>query len=627
MTNLYLQAMDTELFCWLVAMILGAFFLLAGIIYCIGQKDRKEIHYAIASIIEYISCWFLYYPEVYFNELDYKGGMVRLVESFFTTSLRSLNLYLGEGYDRVALNNHAVFSGCYSLLRIVANVVLLMFVGGFIVKIFEGPLQGIKLFLSPKKYFYIFSQCNEKTIALAKSISNDNDRKDVRIVFVCADNDENADGKEFVSSIGGYYISSPLCSVVSRLCDKAKGMELFLFEQAEANNLIELEKLSLVLAKEAGDKKGGKTGSDCVIKVYVELTKTPWSVFDGYAKAHNLSDKVIVNFIRTEENFALNNLLKHSIFEKTVKLDERIDEKYINALIIGGMNDRNLEMLKAILHLSQMPGYRLRLAVIDDGQGRSRLSHLMPEVYDKCDVLGDAFYQLSYIENVDYESGEFDDVLNELSDFTFAFVNAGDDILNINLAMDLNAVCGRRGRASSEYTIQVNAEHKEMCRLWNSDFVEDLEIVGDVESVYDYGFITMSDIERATVAIHMERQKGREKMQSWADYCNSEYNRHSVYARTLSTRYKVQIIDLYYDSNYELASSDEVWKKYEHMRWNMYTRTCGYRWCKDEYLDKKLRNKARVHNDLVPYELLDESEKKKDALRLTPEIVSMLKAL
>ena len=139
----------------------------------------------------------------------------------------------------------------------------------------------------------------------------------------------------------------------------------------------------------------------------------------------------------------------------------------------------------------------------------------------------------------------------------------------------------------------------------------------------------MSAIEKATVAIHNVRYPNGVK--PWYVYCNDEYNRHSVYARTLSFKHKVRIIDEYYNSDYSVTRKDDEWKIYEHMRWNMYTRTMGYVLAdealldEDGKLDKDLRLRAKVHSDLIPFEELSEENKMKDSLILTPEIVEILK--
>ena len=152
---------------------------------------------------------------------------------------------------------------------------------------------------------------------------------------------------------------------------------------------------------------------------------------------------------------------------------------------------------------------------------------------------------------------------------------------------------------------------------------------GSLKEVYSYPAITMSDIEAASEKIHYVRYPAGDR--SWEAYCCNEYNRHSVYARTLSFKYKVMMIDKFYHSDFSVTQNDRRWKIYEHMRWNMYTRTQGYIAADRSFLlngklDRKTKDAARIHADLVPYDLLPEEEQDKDSLELNEEIIKILRA-
>ena len=121
--------------------------------------------------------------------------------------------------------------------------------------------------------------------------------------------------------------------------------------------------------------------------------------------------------------------------------------------------------------------------------------------------------------------------------------------------------------------------------------------------------------------------------------------RHSVYARTLSFRHKVRYI-LEQGLEPSVSSQIDPWLIFEHMRWNMYTRSQGYvrpnehleKVLKDlnekirKEADKKaekelkrqrqlIRSTAKVHEDLVHFDELPPKVKKQDRLKLTKEIV------
>lgn len=179
-------------------------------------------------------------------------------------------------------------------------------------------------------------------------------------------------------------------------------------------------------------------------------------------------------------------------------------------------------------------------------------------------------------------------------------------------------------------------ESKEFLDNYNSAMMKNIVPSGMFAEIYHYDFVTMSAIEKCSAAIHAVRNQERKKndpnsnIKSWVAYCNNEYNRHSVYARTLALKYKVDLIEQNYGADYSLVSKDRIWKIYEHMRWNMYTRTMGYQVASKEMmdalgkLDKDTRNIAMIHKDLILFEELPKEEQDKDGIVLTPEIVAEL---
>lgn len=617
---------DIQTICWYVSYALGMILFLGGIFYLLRKKHPREEDFIKATLFEFCAAWILYLPEEIFNDVPESLPSLKMAESIFTAFLRTFNIYLGNDYSRIEFAGHPIFSSLYATLITVVNIVMLFFVAGLIVKFLEGPVQLMRMSLSKRRPAYVFPVCNSKTLAIAESI------KDPRtnIIFAYGDREPGQTEKQRINDIGGVYVSGSVAGILDRIGRRSKGIEIFLFGDSEVSNLSELEKIC--------DKVGA--GVKAPVRIFVELSDTPWDLYDSFLDKHNTpaGEKLIINFVRTEESFAYNNLLKYSIFENAIQTDE--NRKDIKVLIVG-MNERNLEMLKAVLHLGQMPGYRLTVMVLDESDGRKRLMAKLPEVYDECKTEGDAIYRLIYKENVDMEVLEA--VGNEYPDFTFAFVNAGNDLKNTGIAVRLNEMCLRKGRKAG-YRIQVNIEDQKICRSWDSDITERMDFVGDIKTIYAHDFITMSDIEKGAIAIHEVRYpEGTDRYRSWVSYCNNEYNRHSVYARTLSFKHKVKIIHDMYDPNdelkgtekefdiYRVTKTNRIWKIYEHMRWNMYTRTRGFVLAdkalldEDGRVDKKTRSAARVHHDLIHYSKLPGEDQDKDALELTPEIVKILR--
>ena len=498
---------------------------------------------------------------------------------------------------------------------------MLFFAAGILLSLLKEPYQQLRLRYYSRRTIYLFSECNRKTIAIARSITCSDKYKVVFASFgrqnECYIND--------IETLGAIIINEQVEVVLRRIKKKSKHVEVFLFSYDEELNLHQLGQLPL-----ADDAKA-------LVRVYVEVHKTPWSLYDGFInELTSCNEKLTINLVRTEENFIYNELINNSIFENALSCH---NIKVINILIVG-YNYRNIELLKAVLHLGQMPGYELNVTLIESEDHKSELGHLLPEIKECGEGFGDSVYSFKYLTRVMFNTVEFDNCIrSECSDFTYAFVNAGDDLFNMDIALQMYTSIYRCGNYYNR-KILVNRLDKTICNkdMWNSDHFKNVSFVGSISEVYDYSFITMSTIELASRAIHDIRQ--REKaihdksyiIQSWPNYCNNEYNRHSVYARTLSCIFKVKLINEDDDSAIcDVINTNDEWRIYEHMRWNVYTRTLGYVRAPEVLLDSKrevkkdIRTVAKVHHCLVSFDELSPEEKRKDSLTLTPEIVSILK--
>ena len=332
--------------------------------------------------MEFMAEWILILPNQLFNEIHYTNDALYIVESICTAFVKTFNMYLGGGYERYAYTDNLVFTSVYSIVRILVYMALFVFATGFLVTLMDGPAQWFAMKKRAGRKQYIFSECNEKALSIAKSIPKMGKKN---IVFV---SDGKLDDlvKEKIQEIDGCYVKLSLDKVVKELNRRSKEMELFLFGDNEKDNLFHLGEISSRGLLECGCKK----------KIYVEIQDTPWRLYDNLVEKlkNGEQEQTVVNYIRIEENYVYNNLLHYSIFENSTE-NPAEKCKDINILLIG-MNRRNFEFLKAVLHLAQMPGYHLNIMVLDAGANRELLWQKMPEVKDSCKVVGDAWYSIIY---------------------------------------------------------------------------------------------------------------------------------------------------------------------------------------------------------------------------------------
>lgn len=604
----------SRIICFIIALILC----LIGIIVSFKRKKTKNALY-YSALIEFVAHFILLLPYEYM--LTPNSG-ARGAESFIETLLISLTKYSGEGYDRFLIESSepsvAMFNSCYNILLALTNILMIVFAADIILHLIEGPYQEFKLFRRRSGKVYLFSECNAKTLAIAKSIKEKSTKK-IALVFATSEEEISDIKKVTIKRLDAIHLNLKVSDVYSHLNGKSSEIEVFLFDEQEASNLQEMTDIC------SGSPAKNNT------RLFVEVNETPWSLYDDYiTDLAKDNPEVTINLVRTEENFVYNLLLDESMFENAVTVDK---VKKIRLLIVG-YNYRNVEFLKAILHLGQMPGYELNVVLIEEEDHRKVINQKIPELFACGGGYGDAIYTFKHVTGIDFDSVDFDNLISEhYSGFTYAFVNIEDDIACLNVAMRINTLKNRAVK-SSDYKIIASIENRSLCNeeKLNVNLVKNMKIVGDIEEIYNHEFITMSAIENATKEIHKNRYKDKK---TWKEYCNKEYNRHSVYARTLSFAYKVKIIDENDNTagKYNITSDNFEWKVYEHMRWNMYTRTLGYIKAPDDYprnedgeISGNVRKALKIHECLIPFNQLSRKEQNKDSLELNEDIVKALKS-
>ena len=644
-----------KLVLWGVAFVVGLIFAVLGIISFLNRNGKGN-RFTKALLFEFLACWVLNIPAEIHEALSSPWSLPGYLEGFFSAFLKTLTKAMGESYERVTTDLPELFVNVYSILMVITNIIMLLFAAGLILVFFHGPLQSLILSFRRGRQVYFFPEVNERTLAIAESIPRTGGGKSPNIVFLGEQSELDGNSVNVVESVGGFVINKEPMVVFRDLQKHAESMKVFLFCAEERGGLALLDGLSSTVVR------------DIDIRFYVEIHRTSWILCDSLSaklRARDRRENVVINYVRTETNFIYNDLYHTSIYEHAIPSkdlmvsdgpDREIVIKDIKVLLIG-MNERNMEMLKAVLQLGQMPGYRLSVVMLDKKDHRDRIRLLIPELREHADTMGDAVYNFKYIFGMKYRSAVMEDTIRkEIPDFTFAFINVEKDRRNMDLGVRLNALACRMGR-KQDYTIQVNIRDNTLCRVfreggqdgWDSRSDGMIRAVGCVRDTYDYKFITMSDLEEASIRIHDVRQEVKKKEKPehrivpWKEYCNQEYNRRAVYARTLSLKYKYRILLERKEDPEILAGGPGgiLWLAYEHMRWNMYTRTNGYRGDPEGVIDGlleeirdtdekrraklKLRTIAMMHPSLVRFDELDETTQRQDAL--STEEVAVLEEL
>ena len=135
-----------------------------------------------------------------------------------------------------------------------------------------------------------------------------------------------------------------------------------------------------------------------------------------------------------------------------------------------------------------------------------------------------------------------------------------------------------------------------------------IEPMGDFETCCSEKVLMGSELEKLALERHLNW--GKEE-----DFWKYEYNYRSSMASAIHFRERVLCgISWAGKSTEELSDREkDLVEKMEHRRWNAYMRSEGYSYSGS--MDKQTRNDlAKVHCDLVSFEILSEEEKRKDRM-------------
>lgn len=582
---------------FVVSYIFGMIFAALGFYLFLKTKDRDKRASLVLVFFVFIAIVIWYIP------LEISQEVYSAPEGVLSAILQGVASLTGDSYSKEMVANPRI-SALFSFSIMLARIVILVFLFDIVISFVVVPYQYILNWHGRNKPTFVFCGLNDKTLNIAKSIA---DGKKYRLIFACTEG-PGPDKLERLRNVGGIYFAKDISYIFKHLiADRPmECIEVFVFGENDTDNIECLAEIADVT----------KNDSTRYIRTYVELENTSRIIQDSISNSYRHIERLIVSFVRTSEDFAYNNLYDNLIIDNTIIEN---DTRVINALMIGS-GSITMGMVRCMLWLCQLPGYRIEIEIISDDKFISRFRYTCPEIKGEIDKPGMAVYQLRMYEGIRYRSEEFASLIKDNAGFTFAFVNSGDDMMNYNIAADLYMYRKRAG-IGDDCSIQVRNDVVSGIFDRYDDLWKYVKVVGTVEDLYSYSYLTNAPIENAANLIHDKRQQTKElsKRVAWLDYCRDEYKRRSTFARALSLRYRLYIISQDYHAKYSLLETDETWMMYEHMRWNVYMQTSGY-----IKSDTKDIDVGKTHPDIKPFEELEKIIQVQDAVSVDDDIVNSL---
>ncbi len=519
-----------------------------------------------------------------------------LLSLFNTMQIFALGCEFGVVSDGM-LQCPAIIDAIYRVWIAVLFVLAPIFTFGFVLSLFKNISEYFRYLLSFFKETFVFSELNERSLALASDIKRNHPKAAIVFTDVFEGNDERSyELVKQAQKIDAITFKKDILVINFNGHSSRTGISFFAIAYDETENLNQALKL---------------------IETYRKRKNTRVYVFSTKVESEILLTSIDKGEMKVRRINEVQSLVNRILFERGEILFDSAKEgedgsKHISALVIG-MGRHGTEMTKALAWFGQMDGYTLEINAFDrDPLAEEKFicsaPELMSEKYNGVTVDGEAQYKISIHPGIDVETSTFAEEIAKLGNTTYVLVALGNDDVNINTAIRLRMYFERMKIYPVIHSIVYNSQQKNALSGAKNYRGQpyDIEFIGDMESSYTEDVIIDSALEEDALRRHLKWGKEEE---FWA----YEYNYRSSVASAIHMAARIKCGIPGTDKREEELSAEErhTIEVLEHRRWNAYMRAEGYVFSGSK--DKSSRNDlAKMHHDLVDFSSLTEEEKRKD---------------
>lgn len=488
----------------------------------------------------------------------------------------------------------AFYSGFLSIAFVVAPILTF----GFVLSFFRNVTAYVGFLLRFFRDAYIFSELNEKSLALGADIKRNH--KHALIVF-----SDVFDKNEEISY---------------ELVERARELHAILFKKdiLSINCRAHYGKAKLVFFAIGEDETENINQSLKLIERYRQREHTRLLVFSSRIDGELLLTKADKGKLKVRRVNEIRSLINRTLFENGETLFRNArplpnGDKQISAVIVG-LGRHGTEMLKALSWYCQMDGYHVEIDAFDadpkaEDRFRALAPELMSEAYNGVVIPGEAEYTIRIHSGIGAGTKSFADEIEKRKGTTFAFVALGSDEMNIKTAVELRMLFERMGVRPVIQSIVFSSEERTALNGITNYRGQPygIEFVGDLEASYSEAVILNSELEAEALRRHMKWGKEDE-------FWQYEYNYSSSVATALHLRARIACGIPGANKREEDLSDTERTEieRLEHRRWNAYMRSEGYVYSGSH--DRSSRNDlGKTHHDLVNYSELSDEDKRKNS--------------
>ena len=439
-------------------------------------------------------------------------------QTFFVSVQHALRLFAldGDFIEQVAQKAGRIpetARECYLTFGAFLFCIAPLLTFGFILSFFKDLAARIMYTLFCRTT-HVFSELNEKSLAMARSIA-----KNCKHLIVFTD---IIDKKE------------ELCM---DLIDDAEALGAILFrkdlEEIRFKWAWTHRKLKFYLLSE--DESEKIRHAQHIINRYNNDKCVTLRIFSDDIRTELLIDSSDIKQMDVERINDIQMLIYHELYENGVHLFEKArvndnGEKVISAVIVG-LGKYGREMLKALTWYCQMTGYKLKITAFDsDLKAEEKFKALCPDLlnpaYNKQKIEGDAYYEIDIFSGVDVTVPDFESRIRFIHDATFFFVCLGDDKINMTVSANIRSITeqiqyvGNPQKPVIETVIYDSNIRTPMSISWEDLFGEralspqkitnfksepyNIMMIGDLDTFYSAKTLIDSDLRTAGFHMHKD---------------------------------------------------------------------------------------------------------------------------
>ena len=562
------------------------------------MPKKFPLPFQVFSVTVFLAGVALFVP-MYAQQMAALGndGLLYVLKVLLLSVHNTIRLFIVDGEFNIISDYFIENPAAPALQTVYTSVAVALFVTApiltfsVILSLFRSAMAQVRYKMSLRSKIYIFSELNEQSLAVAKSLYEKDPK--IRLVFTDVYRDDEETGSEYAAEakkLKALLFKKDITAVNFYKKAENKAISFFLIGHDDAENLEQaLWLYHRYLYRDHTHIYLFSTSPESEL-VFSSLRRDT----DGGEAQRPV--KVKLRRINEAQSLIYRNLYENGgrLFDNALPDG---DVKKITAVVVGlGRYGEN--MTRALVWFCQMIGYRVVIHAFDKAPDMAeRFTAQYPDLMNpdfNNDTLTDedARYRIVLHPGVDVAGTSFSEALQALPDTTYVFVSLGDDERNIKTAVRIRQLFeGMRNRqglltdaAAKRFppiqAVVYNSRKKEALTGVTNFRGEalDIDFIGDVESCYSEKVIIGSEIEQLALGRHTGLSKPEAEKRE-ESFWRFEYNYRSSLASAIhkEMRRYCRLPGAEKDPEARDWETERLpLRMLEHRRWSAYMRSEGY---------------------------------------------------